>query len=470
MRLILAKRLCINSNEKSGYLVYHFDQLGSTKCITDKDGKTVYTMSYGSYGELFGIQDAKGKLVNFKDNPIAFLYNGQYGIVTDQNTLLYMRARYYNPEIKRFLNQDVLTGSIGNSQSLNRYSYVQGNPIRFTDPFGLCPNGSGTLSEFTPAAKKVLGLAHLAYDYFYEMTWQEQTHLACAVLGFVPGVGDVADVVDGYAYSTEGNLAEAAFSYGCAAAGIVPGADQVAALGKLLRVLDNVFGGVKAADKILEARSIIKISSNIEDFAGIGHEGTYLFDLAKGTEIANKATDGAKVASHAADGIKAADNSIDAVRSTSNIGEAIVKGGKPSGVTFEGRIYRSVKSNYDPLEMNAKTIDANHRYTGVGVPGLYFSSGEKIVNAELSNYDIFDFSGRTMYSYDVTLNNMLDVSNPLVRSQLGISLESIVGNSYDVTHSIGRFAFDNGYNGIIAPSARADGGVNIILFNVKEIK
>ena len=52
--------LISESSEKNGFLVYHFDQLGSTKCITDQDGKTVYTMSYGSYGELFGIQDAKG--------------------------------------------------------------------------------------------------------------------------------------------------------------------------------------------------------------------------------------------------------------------------------------------------------------------------------------------------------------------------------------------------------------------------
>ncbi len=34
--------LISESSEKSGYLVYHFDQLGSTKSITDKDGKTVY--------------------------------------------------------------------------------------------------------------------------------------------------------------------------------------------------------------------------------------------------------------------------------------------------------------------------------------------------------------------------------------------------------------------------------------------
>ena len=150
-----------------------------------------------------------------------------------------------------------------------------------------------------------------------------------------------------------------------------------------------------------------------------------------------------------------------------NQGNLYGNGGKsnPIGATFEGRIYRSVDSRYDPLEMSQYTINSNHRYTEAGVPGLYFSSGEKIVKAELGNYDVFDFSGRTMYMYDVKLTNMLDVSNPSVRSQLGISLESILGESYDVTHSIGRYAYSNGYNGIIAPSARADGGVNIILFN-----
>ena len=48
-----------------------------------------------------------------------------------------MRQRYYNTDIKRFINQDILTGSITDSQSLNRYSYVEGNPVSFLDPFGL---------------------------------------------------------------------------------------------------------------------------------------------------------------------------------------------------------------------------------------------------------------------------------------------------------------------------------------------
>ena len=53
-----------------------------------------------------------------------------------------MRARYYNQDIKRFINRDVVSGDIGNSQSLNCYCYVQGNPVSLTDPFGLCPDGN----------------------------------------------------------------------------------------------------------------------------------------------------------------------------------------------------------------------------------------------------------------------------------------------------------------------------------------
>ena len=67
-----------------------------------------------------------------------------------------MRQRYYNPEIKRFVNQDILTGSLENSQSLNRYSYVQGNPVSDTDPFGLSPLKG--LFSGTNLAHTVLGL------------------------------------------------------------------------------------------------------------------------------------------------------------------------------------------------------------------------------------------------------------------------------------------------------------------------
>lgn len=48
----------------------------------------------------------------------------------------FMHARYYSPNLGRFMSVDPVGGSIGSSQSWNRYSYVLNNPLAFNDPDG----------------------------------------------------------------------------------------------------------------------------------------------------------------------------------------------------------------------------------------------------------------------------------------------------------------------------------------------
>ena len=54
----------------------------------------------------------------------------------DETGLYYYGARYYNPELGRFMTTDALRGSINNPASLNRYAYVQNNPLKYVDPSG----------------------------------------------------------------------------------------------------------------------------------------------------------------------------------------------------------------------------------------------------------------------------------------------------------------------------------------------
>lgn len=124
---------------------------------------------------------------------IIFLYSGEYGVSTDENGLYYMRARYYNPEIKRFINQDVLTGSITDSPTLNRYAYVNGNPISLTDPFGLSPllNWLGGITG----------------------------HDVLDLLGMIPGVGFVFDGINAIWYAAEGDY----FNAACSLVSALPG-------------------------------------------------------------------------------------------------------------------------------------------------------------------------------------------------------------------------------------------------------
>ena len=109
------------------FKIYHFDYRGSTIAITDINGNLTDTFAYDTYGEL---------LSRTGTNKVIFGYNGRDGVVTDDNGLIYMRARYYSPEMKRFINADVIHGEITDSTSLNRFAYVNGNPITFIDPNG----------------------------------------------------------------------------------------------------------------------------------------------------------------------------------------------------------------------------------------------------------------------------------------------------------------------------------------------
>ena len=48
-----------------------------------------------------------------------------------------MRARYYSPDMRRFVNADIIAGEISETITLNRYAYANGNPVSNVDPLGL---------------------------------------------------------------------------------------------------------------------------------------------------------------------------------------------------------------------------------------------------------------------------------------------------------------------------------------------
>ncbi|MBQ4900401.1 ParB N-terminal domain-containing protein [Paenibacillus sp. Marseille-P2973] len=110
------------------YVCYHSDIRGSTTLLTDEQGSVTDRYTYGIYGEL---EQHEGSTHQ------PFQYNGRDGVMTDPNGLYYMRARYYDPQLKRFLNRDVILGDLTDGQTLNRFAYVNGDPVGYVDPLGL---------------------------------------------------------------------------------------------------------------------------------------------------------------------------------------------------------------------------------------------------------------------------------------------------------------------------------------------
>lgn len=109
-------------------LYYHYDIRGSTVAFTNENGDIVDRFSYLPFGGV--IEHSVG------NTETPFLYNGRDGVMNDGNGLYYMRARFYSPEIRRFVNRDVLLGDVMVTNALNRFAYVNGNPVSLVDPKG----------------------------------------------------------------------------------------------------------------------------------------------------------------------------------------------------------------------------------------------------------------------------------------------------------------------------------------------
>jgi RHS repeat-associated protein len=117
--------------EQRRYL--HADHLGSSQVVTDGTGALVHVQRFGAFGR------AVNPAVTSTDAPASRIRAGFTGHESDAETgLVNMRGRLYDPLTARFLQADPFVFA-GSSQTLNRYSYVVNNPLRFTDPSGFTP-------------------------------------------------------------------------------------------------------------------------------------------------------------------------------------------------------------------------------------------------------------------------------------------------------------------------------------------
>ena len=113
---------------RGGTHYYHYDSRGSTVALTDATGQITDAYAYDPFGRPIAFSDPT-------DN--RFRYLGRHGVIFEDGSFYYIRARYYSTKRGRFITKDPTTGKDGDSQSLNRYVYALNNPVRLMDINGL---------------------------------------------------------------------------------------------------------------------------------------------------------------------------------------------------------------------------------------------------------------------------------------------------------------------------------------------
>jgi RHS repeat-associated protein len=116
---------------------YQRDGLWSIIALTDEGGVVRTQYSYDPFGavSITGEQS---------ENP--FQYTGREN---DNTGLYYYRARYYSPELQRFISEDPIRFKGG----LNFYAYVGNDPINITDPTGEGCYSAKALGSLSPEVR-----------------------------------------------------------------------------------------------------------------------------------------------------------------------------------------------------------------------------------------------------------------------------------------------------------------------------
>jgi RHS repeat-associated protein len=134
---------------------YHYDALGSTRLLTGNQAAITDSYQY----EAFGNSTASSG-----NTPNLYRYTGEQ---LDTNTgMYYLRARFLDVAIGRFVASDPWAGEIFRPISLNKRIYTENDPVNHTDPSGLIITIAGALVDNFNDLYTRASSAKKAYDVF----------------------------------------------------------------------------------------------------------------------------------------------------------------------------------------------------------------------------------------------------------------------------------------------------------------
>ncbi len=119
----------INRTADNKTLYYQFNGHADVVGLTDSEGELAASYYYDAFG-------VPAETDGDADNPFrygGYVYDGETG-------LYYVKSRFYDASVARFIQEDTYAGKYSDPLSLNRYTYVMNNPLKYLDPTGRIPD------------------------------------------------------------------------------------------------------------------------------------------------------------------------------------------------------------------------------------------------------------------------------------------------------------------------------------------
>jgi RHS repeat-associated protein len=190
----------------------HKDQLGSITGLSDENGVVIATFSY----DPWGVQKATNDDPSNTD-PVShswsrgFTGHEEIGYVENVDStippaarLVHMNGRVYDPDIGLFVSPDLVTQSLTDNRTFNRYSYVLNNPLKYVDPTGNfhCCGGiihsiGSALGSAVNAVGHALGNAANAAGAWLQQNWREVVVVGVAVGVTILTAGTASPILAG---------------------------------------------------------------------------------------------------------------------------------------------------------------------------------------------------------------------------------------------------------------------------------
>jgi RHS repeat-associated protein len=122
---------------------YGYDAHGDVRYLMNSGGAVTDTYDYDAFGNIVGSTGT---------TPNVYRYQGE--LLDSETGLYYMRARYYDPTVGRFLNVDPMT-----DQGEHPYEYAAADPVNRHDPTGTQEvlDSSFELAVVLPSVPQIMG-------------------------------------------------------------------------------------------------------------------------------------------------------------------------------------------------------------------------------------------------------------------------------------------------------------------------